>query len=414
MATVNTKTTLDTAFKYAVASKITKLMPDNTELLRSTKLEAAQKTGRKYLCPVALTFENGVTYGDDTAFTLEDAVAGVYDEIELDSAPVILRSQVAQSAANRMANDEKAFVTWAWLRSENMFKSLAKRAEIEMWYGKTGLGKVSGITAAGAGTETITLTAATWAPGIWSGMEGAKIEVRNGASGVAGHTSNTLTISSVNYTNRTLTVVGNITELGNVAATHDIYFRGAYTNGMNGVDKQMTNSGTLFGIDAATYALWRSESHSAESGALNMSKILKGVSKAVGKGGLDEMVKLYVASLTYENLNSDFGALRALDSSYSKSKGENGVERIEYVGQNGKIEVVPCSFIKEGESFILPPGAVTRVGAKDLTFDTGYGNEEFFLPLAGTAGYELRCQYDFAVLIKAPAKCVKITTIVNS
>jgi hypothetical protein len=112
MATVNTKTTLDTMFKYAVADKAHDLVPKTTKLLNMTKLTEAMKTGRKFLCPVALTLENGVTYGDGSAFTLNDAVAGVYDEIELDSAPVILRSQVSQSAANRMANDQKSFITW--------------------------------------------------------------------------------------------------------------------------------------------------------------------------------------------------------------------------------------------------------------------------------------------------------------
>jgi hypothetical protein len=281
-------------------------------------------------------------------------------------------------------------------------------------YGKSGLGKVSAITAAGAGTETITFTDATWAPGIWSGMEGSLLEVRNGSTGIAGHSSNALTLSLVNFEDKKITVVGNITELGNVAPTHDIFFKGAYTNDMYGVDAQLSNSGALFGIDASAYALWKANSYSAGSSALSIGKVLKAVAKAVGKGGLDERVKCFISSATYENLNSDYAALRMADSSYSKDKGENGVENIIYHGQNGAIEIEPCVFVKEGDGFILPPSQVKRVGAKDLTFATGHGEDEFFLPLASAAGYELRCQYDFAALIDSPAKCVKISGIVNS
>ncbi len=183
---------------------------------------------------------------------------------------------------------------------------------------------------------------------------------------------------------------------------------------MNGIDSQLTNTGALFGIDASTYALWKSDSYGAGSASLSMSKVLKAVAKPVGKGGLDEKVHCFVSSATYENLNSDFAALRSFDQSFSKQKGVSGHENICYYGQNGEIEIVPCPFIKEGEAFVLPMKKVKRVGATDLTFSTGHGKDDFFLPLASSAGYELRCQYDFAVLVEAPAKCVKITGIVNS
>lgn len=411
MTAVNTKTTLDTMFKYVVADKVNSLIPDTVELLRTTRFDEAEKIGRKYLVPVALTFENGVTYGDKTAFALNDPIAGVYEEIEMDSNPVVLRSQVSQAAANAMVKSDKAFATWAYLRSQNMMKSLAKRAEIAMWYGQTGLGKVSASSV--STNATVTITDATWAPGIWSGMEGAAFDVYNGGSKI--NTNADCILVSVDYDNKQIVLSGNATDLGNIAATHDIFFKGAKSNDMAGVDKIMTNTGSLFGIDASAYALWKANSYSAGSAALSMSKVLKALAAPVGKGGLDEDVNLYVATKTYENLNSDFGALRSLDQSYSKSAGQNGVQRIEYFGQNGKISIIPVSFIKEGEAFLMPPKQIKRVGTTDLTFATnGPHGEEFFLPLASSAGYELRCQYDFSVMIEKPAQCTKISSIVNS
>ena len=162
MASVNTKTVLDTMFKRAVAPKVNSLMPSSSILLKAIpELTGGTKLGREYLQPVALTFEHGVTYGDDTAFTLLDPVAGVYTEAKVTSNPVILRSQVSQSAANRLANDEKAFLSWAGLRSQVMKSSLAKRAELEMLYGNRGLGTIESDTDGGTDVATIVISAAT-------------------------------------------------------------------------------------------------------------------------------------------------------------------------------------------------------------------------------------------------------------
>jgi hypothetical protein len=46
MATVNTKTTLDTMFKRSVAPKVNSLMPQNSILLQAIpNITAAEKTG---------------------------------------------------------------------------------------------------------------------------------------------------------------------------------------------------------------------------------------------------------------------------------------------------------------------------------------------------------------------------------
>lgn len=410
MATANTKTTLDTMFKYRVAKSVKNLVPTCGIMQKMIpKLSAAEKTGRKYLWPVALTHENGVTYGDDSAFTYEDAIAGVYEEIEIDSVPVVLRSQVALSAANRMATNEQAFITHMSLRSGNMKDSLAKRAEIEIIHGKTGLGKVSTITSVGGGAEDIVFTDATWGPGIWGGMEGSLLEVRNGATKI--NTNADVVLASVDVSSKQISVTGNATDLGNTLATHDIFFKGSYANSMNGVAKQLANTGTLFGISASTYDLFKANTH-AVGGNLTMSEVLKGLAKAVGKGGLQEDTVLLISALTFEGLNSDIAALRSFDSSYKSDKAEVGVKSIKYHFQGGTLEIVPHPFGKEGEGFAFPKKGIKRIGATDITF--GMGDGEYFERLEATAGYQIVAQYDYCVLIACPAKCVQYTGITNS
>jgi hypothetical protein len=308
-----------------------------------------------------------------------------------------------------MATSEQAFITNMTLRSANMKESLTKRAEIEILHGKKGLGKVSSITSAGAGTETITFTDATWAPGIWGGMEGSLLEVRNGATKI--NTNADVVLSSVNVENKTITVTGNATDLAATLATHDIYFKGAYANSMYGIFAQVQNTGSLFGVDASVYNLWKANAQ-VVSGGLTMSEILKGAAKAVGKGGLSEDSVLLVSALTYEGLNSDTAGLRSFDSSYDSAKAEIGVNSIKYHFQGGTLEIIAHPLCKEGEAVLFPKAGVKRIGATDITF--GFGGSDYFEKLEGSAGYQVLCQYDYCVLITQPAKCTYYSAITNA
>jgi len=401
-------------FKYKVAKKVNNLVPSHAIIQKLVpKLSEAEKTGRKYLCPVALTLENGVTYGDGSAFSYESDVAGVYDEIEIDSNPIVLRSRVSLAAANRMASNEQAFITKMSLQSGNMKESLVKRYEIECLYGKTGLGKISGNPVVDTGPTpdqtTITFTDATWSPGIWGGLEGSLLECRNAGSLV--NTNADMTLVSVDVDNKAIVVSGDNTDLTALADTYDIFFKGAYANSFHGIDYQLTNTGTLFGISAATYNLWKANTY-AVGGQLTMSKVLKGVAKAVGKGGLSEEAVLLVPALGYEGLNSDISALRDFDSSYKSGSADIGVSSINYYAQSGKIKIVAHPFLKEGEAMLVPVSAMKRVGASEIQF--GFGGDEYFEKLEGSAGYQLLAQGDWCVLIDAPAKCVKYTGITHA
>lgn len=410
----NTKTSLDTMFKHTVAKQVNNLVPSHAIIQKLVpKLSEAERTGRKYLCPVALTLENGVTYGDGLAFAYNDDIAAVYDEIELDSNPIVVKSRVSLAAANRMANNEKSFITKMSLQSGNMKESIVKRFELECLYGKSGLGTISGNpsvnTSPTPDQATIIFTDASWSPAIWGGLEGCLLECRNGSSLV--NANGDLTLVSVDVDNKTIVVSGDNTDLTDLADGYKIFFKGAYANSFYGIDAQITNTTTLFGIDAATYNLWKGNSY-AVSGELTMKKVLKGVAKAVGKGGLAEEAVLLVPALGYEGLNADLAGLREFDSSYSKDSADIGVSSINYHAQSGKIKIVAHPFVKEGEAFLIPKGAMKRVGASEIQF--GFGGGEYFEKLEGNAGYQLIAQGDWCILIDKPACCVKYTGITHA
>lgn len=406
----NTKTTLDTMFKYKVAKKVNNLVPSVAILQKMIpKLSPAEKTGRKFLWPVALTLENGVTYGDNTAFSYEESVAAVYDEIEIDSNPCVLKSRVALSAANRMANSETSFINHMSLRAGNMKESIMKRAELSCLYGKSSVGLATISSQSGSGTtRTIVVTDATWSAAMWGGLEGAAVDV---VTSSAVQNAAKVTISTVDPDTKSMVLAGTSGDLDEYSAGRFLYFRTSYANDFSGLDAQLTNTGALFGINAATYQLWKSTSY-AVSGRLTMSKLLYGASKAVGKGGLAEDCAVLVSPITFENLNADLSALKIYDQSYKRTKGENGVHGIEFHFQSGTMKIIAHPYVKEGEAFLFPEKGIKRIGATEISF--GFGDGEYFEKLEGAAGYQLLIQYDWCILVCCPAKCVKFTGITNA
>jgi hypothetical protein len=180
---------------------------------------------------------------------------------------------------------------------------------------------------------------------------------------------------------------------------------------MAGMHKILTNTGTLFNISAATYNLWKGNTATV-SGQLTMGKLLSAISKAVVRG-LNEKVVVCVNPKTWANLASDLAALRRFDGSYDKKKGENGVESISYVGQNGEIEIISHSLVKAGQAFVFPPKRAKRIGAQEISFKTPGREDEIFLHLPSNAGFELRVYSDQALFIEAPARCVYIDGFTN-
>jgi hypothetical protein len=413
----NTLTSLNATFKYVQDKKLRDLKPNSSIVYDMAPFDSENAVGRKYLCPVVLSYELGFTMGDNvTAFSYEDDVAGVYSEFEISPNPVVLKSRLTIEAANRMARSEKAMIDAMALRGGQMKASLLKMAEIEMLHGRTGVGTISGNpsvnTTPTPDQASIILTAASWAPGIWGGMEGAKLEVRNGATKI--NANGDLTLVSVDYDAKTLVVSGDNTDLTDLADGHLIFFKGAYANGQYGIKYQLDTSGSVFGIDNSTYALRKATEHTV-SGALTMKAVLDGRAKAVGRAGLDEDTVLLVSSATFENLNVDLAALAAIDSRYDSKSQAAGTQGVVYHGQGGKIRVVAHPMVMEGDAFLLPEKGLKKIGSTDISFkDPVNGGEEAWRHLEGVDAFQLTGRYSFQVVVYEPGKCVYFKSITNS
>ena len=413
----NTLTSLNTEFKY-IQDKAQSLLPENAVLMKLVpEITEATKEGRKYLVPVQLSHENGITFGDGTVFALNNASAAVYSEISVDAYPTILLTQISESVANRMANSKQTFITEASLRAQVMYDSLARYLEIAMLYGQSsgGLGVVATNTNVDTTHLTVTLTQASWAAGIWAGAVGALINFYNSGSLVSSGSDAIFTVTKVAVATRSITVSGTTTGISAATSTgYNLFWAGAYGLEQLGLDPQIVGGTSIFGIDPTVYPLWQGQTYSCSSASLSMSKVLAGAGIAVAAGGLNTDAVLMVSAATYANLNADQAALRQYDDSYDPKSQENASEGLVYHGPNGKIKIMVNNIVKEGEAFLVPPKFLKRVGAKELSFERPGQKDQFFQEIPGYAGYSLRAGAEFAILLERPAQSVKFTSIVNS
>lgn len=422
MAEVNTFGTADNSvgtlnglFKMTYADKIKNLIPDGTKVQQMIPfLPKDRQPGEAYNQPVTLQLEHGVTFADDTegAFVLNEAIAGQMKNAQIRGYQLVLRSAISYGAASRAMNSAAAFEDATKYLVGNMLTSVAKKLEVEILYGQMGLSVVAGNETAGANV-VVELVDAEFAPGIWAGAEGMPLDVvRSNALVPALSGVNAITVKAVNLTDKSITV-----DLpANLQANDVLYFKGAFGKEMAGIHKILTNTGTLFGISASTYTLWKGTEYALPSpDVLSFAVIQAAIAKGVEKG-LDADVVALVNPNHWDDLLTEQAALRMFDSSYKSDSAETGSRSIKFHSQNGMIEIVPSIYVKEGYAYCLCVEDWARVGSTDVTFQRPGAkvDGDFFRELENRAGYELRCYTDQALFCAKPGRSIIISNLVVS
>jgi len=417
-------TTLESAegyFKDIFASKLNDVIPDNAKLTKKIKFDTGNKLGEQYSQPVVLTNEQGVTYAlhSDGVFDLNASINMSTKEAILNAVQFVIRSQMPTNFVTRAVTAGKqAFGSSIGLVVRNMMNSMTHRLESSILYGNKGIGKTSTSVNSDTSTTVVTITAATWAAGMWAGGETAKINFYNSTSQVSSSTDGDFAISAVDITDRKLTVTGTATgiaALDTAAQTSgvalDIYWKGSYGKEMKGIDEIVTNTGVLFNINAANYHLWKGNSYAVD-GSITFEKITTSINDAVVKG-LNGKVCAYMSPYTWTKLMQDLSGDRSYDQSYSRNKLENGTEQVMLYSQNGVIEIESHNMVKAGEAFILPIDELSRIGSTDITFNNPANGGKFFRELTDKDGFELKAYSEQSLFCTAPAKMTKLTGITN-
>lgn len=430
----NAGATLNGLFRQKYSKEVKNLIPNFAILQKEVEFSQAEILGDFYHVPVVVADEHGFTYGGSTAanYNLNASIAMQLQDAQVTGYELTLASEASYGAVSRSAKKgDTAVEKLVDLLMERMKASMSKRVEIAMLYGQslTGIGQIASLTGSGT-TRVFTLSNATYAAGIWAGMENCQLDVLTVASFNTGpiNTNAAVVVTAVNVANRTVSVSGNSTDLTNIASAVSgagaiLFFYGAagqltsanVSAEMVGIDFIITNTGTLFNINATTYNLWQAQTYDCLSAELSMAKVLSGLAIPVARG-LMEDVALLVAPDTWANLNSDLGAQRMYDDSYNSKKGEKGVNAILYHGQNGAIKIISHSMVKRGEAFAVPLSLIQRVGSTDIAFrgEGPLGMEDYFFQNTNTNGWTIRAYTDQSIMIEAPAHCLKFINIVAS
>jgi len=391
-------------------------VPEYSILAERVPYAKRERLGDSYHFPVRLQRAHGTTFQGGAssmgAFTLNAVRSGKMLDASVSGSSFVARESFGYKAVLSASSNKSAFGDLFDEGVSDLMNTASFFREACMLYGGTDLGEVASESTVGT-TQTVTLTVASSAMGLWSQMQGALVDIYAGA--VKQNSTGAASVTSVteNASNQVVIVL-ELAAAGDAAAAADVLLpHGAYGQWFAGIDKILTNSASLFGIDAAANPLWKGNSHAAGSAALTMAKLQSAASKIVQSSGPGDLVAL-TSVKTFENLNSDVAGLRRYVE--ASNTAELGVEGIKYHYSGGTIEILPHICVKAGEAFVGSLDNIKRVGASDITFSLGVeGQQERFLrELADASGFEVRVMWDQACIIPKPRGWCKISGIVNS
>lgn len=410
MAVANTPTTLVGDFKNLYQdSGLVDALPKWMIVQDRFPFEEAEATGQYYVFGVTLQRESGFTYAPSSGsgsgvVTLNASVAGYVGQALVEGYAIYLRSRLSYDAAAKASKaGKKAFAQAYGAVLKNMKESHQYRLELSLLYGRDGLGVVDANN-----SGVLSLTAASWATGIWgSGLKDAILEAFTGVGASVSQHNGDLTISAVDIANKTVTVTGTSSA---VVQNDVLYFKSARTttgwNECAGLYRILTNTGTLFNIDAASQQLWAANSY-AVSGNLSLTAIMQAASIAMSFG-LEKAI-LLCAPEKFSQLASDEAALRRYVQDTPNAK--RGVKGITFVLGSVDVEILPHPMIKQGHAMLLAEDSIHRVGATDVTFGMPGSGSPMEVHVTDSTAIEFRSMSDQAIFSEMPAQNVLLTGI---
>lgn len=398
--------------------------PDEDMVARDAPFTSATKIGRSYNFPVYVGLPHGQKHNDDhTAFALATVISPVLAEATLAGSEFLLRDNIAYAdlfatQSTGSGNNGNAFMSANDFVVLGLMKSGQLYRELDLMYGpgptSTAASNIGVINASVSGAnlgagQVVNITRATWIPGLWQNMVGAKVDIYQ-TDGTTVRDTGVTVSAPVEATNRiTLTKAASVAV---AAATDIILVTGGIDVSMYGIEAICGNSGSLFGISASTYPQWRVQSYSAGSAAMERLDVLsigsRMHSRGVRKGG-----KLRVASTTFTDLSEEANELlrTAPDSSDVVTQ---GASQLVYRTACGPITVESYSLMKQSIGVFTTNGNIKRVGSTDLTFRAPGTDDFFYQQLADNAGCQLRVYFDQAVVIEQPHHAMYVTGIVST
>lgn len=387
--------------KETYAKKIKDARVNFTILQDMFKLDDSSPVGNNFHVPVLLTQSQSTLYDASGGIrTLPTAVAPVSQDAQIPAMELSERMLIPFGAAVKYdAGGQVSFISTTTLKMMALNKAAKRQVEWSLLYGGSPVATLS--VGSSATTVTYTMTAGSFGFGYLVGCENQNFDVWD-PTGVTQRNASPLQCVSVDVEAGTITLKGLAADNLAVLAGDSLWRYLSKGFEITGLALQISNTATIFNINAANYSLFRGVTMPAV-GNLSAAKVFKAVSKARNRGADGDMVFLCSAN-GYAALLNDLNAARRQDYTYNKNKMETGAESVTLYSSNGAIEIIEHPFVKDGDAFLLPKDEVMRPGLTDVT--DNLGGQDLSVMSSSNNSWEFRVFTAQASFLAAPAHAV--------
>lgn len=421
-------------FKDVFADKLSDVVPSFALLQDDIPFKNSKRVGELFSQPILVQRSHSATYlsSADGTVTLNPVLASKTVEAQITGSQIVFRDAIDYEAAFASEGDQAAFTPAMKLTVEALWEASHHRIEADLLYGQdaNGLAVVDGAPVA----DVITILTSQFAEGLWTGMEGAELEIfdtllTTQRTGVGSDSVGVgfYTIVAVDLDAGTITVDDD----QNIVDTDVIFFRSQRTTSafksMAGLHKWLTNTGTIANVSAASFNLWKPVTISAGNAAFSFDLVLQGCARVSMRGAMGTMC-CYVHPLAWANAMSDLAATVRRNHKDVKEY-ILGAESICFYTGVGKVFIKSHPMVKPGFAYCVPlstgegggeNGSYYRIGATDLTFVTQQGRgsrtsgTSYFEKLPNTNAVEVQTYSHQALYSSKPARGFIVTDIVNT
>ncbi len=278
----------------------------------------------------------------------------------------------------------------------------------------TGNGVLNGVTFVGgasAAAKAILFAPGQFASGLWVGKNGMAIKEVATATGLVTNAGKLLDVDSLNG----IIYVDFVPTAASSAGSHKIVLDGMEASKeMVGINKILSNTGSLFGISAAPgtgYSLWLGSQTVLSQSLLTFGRLQTAAANAANAGGLDQDLMVLVNPRSFANFINVEAARRMYDQSYSKAEFDNGAEAIKFYYAGGSMTVKGHRYVKEGEAYGLALDTWLRSGSSQISLKIPGLDKEIIFPLENSSAHAFRSYSDQYLFCRAPARSFYISGI---
>lgn len=406
------------------ANKVAKLHPEDNYCQTKVPFKGEKTVQRGYILPVRVSRNHGVhrwanRVGGGTA---AEGQTNKFERAVVNAPNFLFPWQIDLQEMEEMENASKDKASAKLADLLDYWVADARRElELEMllggWRGTIAHASV----AAGSGDQTdIQLTKGSFIPGLWFGAENTPLEIRLSSDNATvlqnGGTTHKYTLKAVDMDTATLTVQASTTQgatdLEAISADHDLFAFGAYGNAVQTpLRTQIANTGTMFGINAATWSVWAGNTFALPGTRFTLSELNKRVMarlapKVTGRTVID----ILVSDLTFSEFNEDAAAALVVNAEAKAEEFANGYTKISFRSSRITAYLRPHLYVPNGEAYVIPRNKCTRVGATDLSMQSHTSGQNDYLvrPKNGTV-YGGSMYTNQQIFLEAPSHAALVT-----